>query len=522
MSVFLRQIQHLLPRSRVWKLPYGSNLRKFFEGLAGFGGDAKTYVDSVYEDLIPETTRELTEWEKQHGLFENASKTEAERRAALDAEWEAQGGQSKEYIEGVLQTAGFDVYLHPSWVEGRYPGELANAFYSGRMLDVSSAHTNTQGLFFGDNGRKFYSLGTTSQVVAEWDLSIEYRIDTATASGNALNVSAQATVPVAGHIGNGGLTLFVLNLTDDSVYQYDLTTPWDLSTASYSGNSFSVGGQQTNPFGLTFKPDGTRFYIVGLTAGSVFEYELSTAWDLSTASYGGTSFNPGSVSGKRGIDFTEDGLKMVICGNEEIAEVTLSTAWDITTAVHVPGNLNPSEFGAVLRDVALGGNGGPNSVGYKSGITLYAITDDDEVYQYSLADYEPRNPNDWLTSPLLGSVTCGGTNNTCRALPNVDVVCNTRTTSTITYLVNSDLTNRAPPLLPTDPDLYPYFIYVGAETFGENADIITRRQLEFERLLLKLCPAQHWIGLFIHNTDELATEAGGLLTTEAGIDLTTE
>jgi hypothetical protein len=110
---FFRVFQHLLPRAQAWRLASGTALRKFFEGLTTLPGDAKTFIDRVWEDAFPTTTRELAEWERFYGLQPNGD--EAARRLALAAEWAATGGQSPSYIEGVLRTAGFDVYVHEWW-----------------------------------------------------------------------------------------------------------------------------------------------------------------------------------------------------------------------------------------------------------------------------------------------------------------------------------------------------------------------------------------------------------------------
>lgn len=119
MSLFLRVYQHLLPDAEPWRLVAGKTLTKFFEGLAGAPADARSFTDAAYEDLFPDTTRQLSEWEAHYGLTPNPS--EAVRRANLAAEWAATGGQSPHYIQGVLQTAGFDVFVHEWWESGPNP-----------------------------------------------------------------------------------------------------------------------------------------------------------------------------------------------------------------------------------------------------------------------------------------------------------------------------------------------------------------------------------------------------------------
>lgn len=116
MSLFLRIFQHLLPDAAPWRLTVQTTLRSFFEGLTGTFSDARQFVDEIYEDLWPETTRALTEWENQYGLEPNPD--EATRRLNLAAELAASGGQSPSYIQGVLRTAGFDVYVHEWWASG--------------------------------------------------------------------------------------------------------------------------------------------------------------------------------------------------------------------------------------------------------------------------------------------------------------------------------------------------------------------------------------------------------------------
>jgi hypothetical protein len=115
-GLFFRIYQHLLPRAEAWKITIAKTLRRFFEGLAVQPEATRLFADQVYEDLFPETTRALAEFEEQFGLEPNGD--EAARRLLLAAEWQANGGQSPDYIQGVLQTAGFDVYIHDWWSSG--------------------------------------------------------------------------------------------------------------------------------------------------------------------------------------------------------------------------------------------------------------------------------------------------------------------------------------------------------------------------------------------------------------------
>jgi hypothetical protein len=59
-----------------------------------------------------------------------------------------------------------------------------------------------------------------------------------------------------------GAKMYVVGSIGDDVNEYDLSTAWDISTASYLQN-FSVSAQEISPTSLFFKPDGLKMYVVG-------------------------------------------------------------------------------------------------------------------------------------------------------------------------------------------------------------------------------------------------------------------
>ena len=126
--MFLRILNHLLPKARAFKLAYNSTIRKFFDGLGiTLGSDVKDFFDNNFNDIDPQQTRELSNWEEQFALL-NTGLTEQERRDRLSATWQALGGQSPRYIQDTLQAAGFDVYVHEWWEPGTNPPVARNPF----------------------------------------------------------------------------------------------------------------------------------------------------------------------------------------------------------------------------------------------------------------------------------------------------------------------------------------------------------------------------------------------------------
>ena len=112
--------QHILPRGRAWNTAINKPLTRFIKGLGESAKKVKAEFDNIYDDLRPESTRELDSWELQFGLPKTGL-NEKQRRDRLFASWQALGGQSASYIQETLQGAGFYVFVHEWWVPGTEP-----------------------------------------------------------------------------------------------------------------------------------------------------------------------------------------------------------------------------------------------------------------------------------------------------------------------------------------------------------------------------------------------------------------
>jgi uncharacterized protein YmfQ (DUF2313 family) len=113
--VWLRIFQHLLPQAQAWRITIAKTLRSFFVGLTGLPTDVRQFIDDVHDDLYPNSTRQLSQWEAQFGLTPSAGATDSDRRLHLTGAWQAQGGQSPSYLQSVVQAAGFPLYIYEWW-----------------------------------------------------------------------------------------------------------------------------------------------------------------------------------------------------------------------------------------------------------------------------------------------------------------------------------------------------------------------------------------------------------------------
>lgn len=172
-----------------------------------------------------------------------------------------------------------------------------------------------------------------------------------------------------------GTKYYLLNSGTDLVVQFNLSTAWDIRTATYYGN-LDVYSQETIPYSMTFKPDGTELYIQGAAGDDVNQYTLSTAWDIKTATFTAVSTNTVDQD-VYGIEFDSAGTTLWATRNADtITPYTLSTAWDITTmgTAGTPVNIAAGETT-------------PRSFKFKpGGDAIYVVgTTQDRILRYNLS-----------------------------------------------------------------------------------------------------------------------------------------
>jgi len=213
---------------------------------------------------------------------------------------------------------------------------LSSYSYSGASFSVATQELTPSGFRFNSDGTRMYISGASSYKVHEYNLSTAYDATTATFSRSSLSTASQDfTQGLA--FSSDGTKFYIVGQTNNTVYQYNMSTAWDVSTASYSGVSFSVAAQNSSMIAMDFSSDGTKMYVSSLNSQRVYQYTLSTAWNPSTATYTGNSFLFGSQdTGPRSFQFNGDGTKLFMTGStgNKIYRYSLSTAYDITTVTY--------------------------------------------------------------------------------------------------------------------------------------------------------------------------------------------
>jgi len=286
-----------------------------------------------------------------------------------------------------VDTDGYNYELHDTAYDTTLtPGiiivDLSSASYDSVSFSVTSQDTFPQSITFNSDGTKMYIVGEGNDTIFQYSLSTAFDLSTASYDSVSLDVSSQDTQPTHMNFNDVGTKLYLLGNNNNSLFQYTLSTAYDISTASYDSVSFSVATQTTAPQGFTFNNDGTKMYIVENASDSVFQYTLSTAFDISTTSYDSVSLDVSSQDASpTGIVFNPAGTQMFLIGigSDAVYQYTLSTAYDLSTASY-----DSVSFSVASQDTI------PGALSFNNDYTkMYVVgNSNDSLFQYTVSSSE--------------------------------------------------------------------------------------------------------------------------------------
>ena len=228
---------------------------------------------------------------------------------------------------------------------------------------VNGALVNPDDLHWNHDGTRLFVVdGTTNNAhtnlkkICQLTLTTPYEIsnanlagdlnssfDTITGStsedGHNTDVSSGLSINGMGGIDfNGeGTKVFITHLLEKKIYSFTLHTAWNFGSAEYTGNSFdfsSVIGGTTAASAIRFSRDGRQMFINDETEDKIYQWSLSSAFDLTSSitlrgSYSTRSdwqnisssdnVTASSESALQGLEFNNDGSKFFITMSRRVS-----------------------------------------------------------------------------------------------------------------------------------------------------------------------------------------------------------
>ena len=160
-----------------------------------------------------------------------------------------------------------------------------------KIIRINNTYlAGTQSGFFRDNGTRFYSY-SSSYGLCQFSLSTPYDISTATYN-NKINPQSQSH---SGYITEDGTKAYISSY--DDLVPYDLSIPFDVTSAVAGTKQSTFAGAYLE--GLFFNDDGSKMYY--RYSVTIYKYDVPTPWDISTIAKG--TYESTALTGSYGMDY---------------------------------------------------------------------------------------------------------------------------------------------------------------------------------------------------------------------------
>ena len=266
----------------------------------------------------------------------------------------------------------------------------------------------TTGIAFNPDGTKMFALDAFDNEVYQYSVSTPFDITSLlTLDGSPLDVGGVVTLMQSITFNNDGTKLYLASVDDNRIHQYDLTTPYDITSGvSYDGLSSSLQGQLIQPADVAFNEDGTKMYVIGLVLEEVFQYSLNTAFDVTAGhTYDGASLPvPATIGESREIHFSTDGSRLFSLGTSdgELSQYDLATPFDLA------GGATKSTGVIRLQDPDFG-NGLTFSADGNRVFMVNTIANEVQQFSLNFADFEEVDANDGAVDGEFTIILTGDT-----------------------------------------------------------------------------------------------------------------
>ena len=235
---------------------------------------------------------------------------------------------------------------------------FAAAPYAGDayLLDINgspSRNTETAGIAWNNDGSKLFVMGTGGLSNNDDEL-LEYTCLTNFDASSCVyvrelplnnnhegsNGPINDRHPYGFTFDDDGSHVYVSGNYNNKIYEIELGSAFNLSSATKRQEIASVDG---TPCGITFNNDGTKLFLAGFAGDRIIVWPLSTAYSLASGSVGTPAeYDVSTQSSRpRDIDFNSDGTKMYIVSapnNEYVSVYSLNTAFDLSAGFSHLGN----------------------------------------------------------------------------------------------------------------------------------------------------------------------------------------
>ena len=313
--------------------------------------------------------------------------------------------------------------------------DLGGATLSGTI----SGGINPLGLALHEGGTSIFVLNSIvrNDGFDDWSMPLPFDIN-----GSTLGNSFPGDTVSGGLRGctivNNGTTLYFADASLNRIYQMLFLVPYDVQQIVAFDN-ISVSSEVVSAGEVRVKPDGTKAYVLDTNDERIYQYTMTTPFNIATLTYDGVFWQ--SAFGLNGFDISPGGDRMLTCGTEDdtIRDYVLNIPWDITSAFPT------GEF------LFVGAN--PWAVQYAPSMMRFWVAriSGDDVLQFDLPAGIPVSPTPTPGSSATPTATAVPLSDTPTPTPTLTPTISFTPTSTVTPTISFTPTSTVTPTISFTP-----------------------------------------------------------------------
>ena len=222
-----------------------------------------------------------------------------------------------------------------------FPISTAFGAVSGFVDSKQVNQNRPMAIAFNPSGTKMFVVGMSQNKIYEFDLTTGFDVSTATKNSNECSFIGLADDAVDIDFNSDGTKLFLVDQgqggADNTIEEFDLSTAYDVSSCTHVEEHFAGDFELV---GIEFNTNGTKLFIFDETSGSLIkQYSLNSAYNLSNPTLQKQSTGTSNRTfediedSPKGFAFSSDGSKMFMTGRErdKVQEFNLSTPFDLSS-----------------------------------------------------------------------------------------------------------------------------------------------------------------------------------------------
>lgn len=175
---------------------------------------------------------------------------------------------------------------------------------------------NPFGIHLSPNGTKMYTVGFSDDI-EQWSLSTPWNVGTASDDNKEYDATNDDSVVLGLFFKDDGTRMYLAGNSNSRIWSYTLSTAWDVSTASSDGYA-DVSSQATDIQDVFISDDGTKMFVLDDSQDAVFQYSLSPAWEVTSTSYSYDNVSLSVAAAPNGMGFADNGTKLYVARSDDL------------------------------------------------------------------------------------------------------------------------------------------------------------------------------------------------------------